>query len=87
MIMRKKKILPHKSTPSLSRATLTLYIIGMLILAVPLFYTVVEVGAQGTLSMVQIKYYAGALEHIVAGLTLLTAGCYLMERVARAQRK
>ena len=77
----------QKSSTSLSRATQALYIIGMLILAVPLFYTVVELGAQGTLSMPQVKYYAVAVEHILAGLTLLTAGCYLVERVARAQEK
>ena len=79
--------MPQKSTPSLSRATLTLYIIGMLILAVPLFYTVLQLTAEESLSIPQVKYYANALEHILAGLTLLSAGCYLVERVAREQRK
>ena len=85
--MRKRKRLPQKNTVSPSRATLTLYVIGMLILAVPLFYTVFVLSTQGTLSIPQVKYYANVLEHIIAGLTLLTAGCYLVERVAREQRK
>ena len=85
--MRKRKILPQKSRLSLSRATLLLYITGMIILAVPLFYTVIQLTAEESLNIPQVKYYANVLEHILAGLTLLSAGCYLVERVAREQEK
>ena len=87
MIMRKRKLLPSKATFPLSRATQILYAIGMAILAVPLFYIVVQLGAEDTLAIPQVKYYANALEHILAGLALLTVGCYLTERVVREQRK
>lgn len=87
MIMRKRKILPSQTHFSLSRITLTLYIIGMPIIAVPLFYMTMQLTAHGTLSIPEVKYYANALEHILAGLTLLTCGCYLVERVARETSK
>ncbi len=79
--------MPSKKSASLSRATLTLYIIGMLIIAVPLFYMILLLTAHTSMSVPEVKYYANALEHIVAGITLLTCGCYLVERVARERRK
>ncbi len=85
--MRKRKILPSKKSASLSRATLTLYITGMLIIAVPLFYMILQLTAHTTLSVPEVKYYANILEHILAGVTLLTLGCYLVERVARENKK
>lgn len=71
----------------LSRITLTLYITGMLIIAVPLFYTILMLTAHTSLSIPEVKYYANILEHILAGVTLLSYGCYLVERVAREKKK
>jgi len=85
--MRKRKITPKKETPSLSRATLTLYTIGMLMIAIPLFYIVLQLSTHVSLSAPQVKYYATALEHVLAGLTLLTGGCYLVERVVRTAKR
>ena len=83
MIMRKKKIFPSPKHARLSHITLTLYVSGMLVLAVALFFTVTELSAHTSLTVPQMKYYMTALEHILAGLTLLTGGCYLVERIAR----
>ena len=85
--MRKRKVLPKKEGFSLSRTTLTLYIIGMLSVAVPLFYLTVSITAKDTLTVPELRYYAAALEHILAGVTLLTGGCYLVERVVRASKE
>ena len=87
MIMRKRKILPSQTHFPFSRITLTLYIIGMPIIAVPLFYMTMQLTAHDALSIPEVKYYANALEHILAGLTLLTCGCYLVERVVRKSQK
>ena len=85
--MRKRRIPQNKTCFSLSRTTLTLYIIGMLTVAVPLFFLVICITAHDVLTVSQLKYYAAALEHILAGVTLLTGGCYLVERVVRAEQK
>ena len=87
MIMRKRKALPPKNSFSLSRTTLVLYVIGMLIIAVPLFYLIISLTAKDALTVPELRYYASALEHILAGVTLLTGGCYLVERVVRASKE
>ncbi len=87
MIMRKRKKSPSQKNASLSRATLSLYITGMLIIAVPLFYMILQLTAHTALSVPEVKYFANVLEHILAGVTLLTLGCYLVERVVRAEKK
>jgi putative Mn2+ efflux pump MntP len=87
MIMRKRNLLPQKKSCSLSRATLTLYIAGMLTVAVPLFYMILQLTAHSSLSVPEVKYFANALEHILAGVALLTLGCYFVERVMRAEGK
>ena len=85
MIMRKKE--NSTTSSALSCATRILYIIGMLIIAAPLVYTVLCLTSHATLLVHEVKYYANALEHLLAGLTVLTAGCYLTERVSRARKK
>ena len=85
MIMRKKET--STTSPTISRATRTLYIIGMLLIAIPLFYTVLCLTSHTALTVYEVKYYAKAIEHLLAGLAVLSAGCYLTERVARAKRK
>lgn len=87
MIMRKNENSSPKPSFSLSRPTHILYFFGMLIIAIPLFYLTVQVTSHATLTLREVKLYALALEHILAGLTLLTGGCYLVERVCRAVRK
>ena len=79
--------MPSKNTTSLSRATLTLYIIGMLMIAASLFYMIVQLTAHAPLSVPEVKYFANALEHIMAGVTLLSGGCYLVERVTRESKR
>ncbi len=79
--------MPSSTRTSLSRATLTLYITGMFIIAIPLFYMILQLTAHSSLSIPEVKYYANALEHVIAGLTLLSCGCYLTERVARENKK
>lgn len=87
MIMRKNEKNTKKTSFSLSRITYVLYILGMLTVAVPLFYLAFEITAKQTITVYERKLYALALEHILAGLTLLTGGCYLVERVCRASKK
>ena len=87
MIMRKNENSAKKTDFFLSRATRIVYFFGMLILAVPLFYLTVQVTSHTTLTLREVKLYALALEHILAGLTLLTGGCYLVERVTRAMQE
>lgn len=87
MIMRKNEKYGKKNTSHLSRITYVLYVWGMLIVAVPLFYLALEITAKQTITVYERKLYALALEHILAGLTLLTGGCYLVERVCRANKK
>ena len=84
MIMKKRR----KSSPSpLSRATLVAYISCMLIIFIPLFYMLICLQKDLPLSGLQLKYYASVLEHILAGIAFLTAGCYLIERIVRGTRK
>jgi hypothetical protein len=87
MIMRKNENSSVPSPSSLSRATHILYVIGMLTIALPLFYLTFEITAKDFLTVYERKVYALALEHILAGITLLTGGCYLVERVSRRIRK
>jgi hypothetical protein len=87
MIMRKRKALPPRKSFSPSRTTLVLYIIGMLTISVPLFYLIISLTAKDTLTVFELRYYAAALEYILAGITLLTGGCYLVERVVRTSRE
>ena len=84
MIMRK-----NEKTPSrlLSGYTKTLFVSGVLLILPPLFCLAAEVFSQATLLTGTARYYAKMLEHILAALTLLTAGCYLTERVARQNEK
>jgi hypothetical protein len=85
--MRKRKNIPSKKSLSLSKSTLALYIMGMLTIAVPLFYMILCLTEHVPLSVPAVKYYANALEYILAGLALLTGGCYLVERVTRASKE
>ena len=85
--MRKKNDSARQNGLFLSRATLALYIPGMLMIAVPLFCVIAKLSAHTTLSIPQVKYYANILEHIIAAFTLLTCGCYLVERMAREKNK
>ena len=87
MIMRKNENSSSKHPFSLSRATRILYVFGMILIAVPLFYLIFEITAKSSLTVYERKVYALALEHILAGVTLLTGGCYLVERVSRASMK
>ena len=87
MIMRKNENPSTLSSSSLFFVTRVLYVLGMLILSAPLFYLVFEITSKETLTVPERKLYALALEHILAGLTLLTGGCYLVERVCRATQK
>ncbi len=87
MIMRKKQNTSKKPHASLARATRTLYACGMLLIAAPLFYLTLTVTAKEALTVPECKLYAAMLEHILAGLTILTGGCYLVERVCREKEK
>ena len=87
MIMRKNENNVKKALNSLSRATRTVYVFGMIVIAIPLFYLATQVTSHETLTLREVKLYAAALEYILAGLTLLTGGCYLVERVARAMQE
>ena len=59
----------------------------MLIVAIPLFYLTVQITSEETLTVYECKLYAAALEYVIAGLTLLTGGCYLVERACRQKQK
>ncbi|MBO7341204.1 MAG: hypothetical protein J6U87_00835 [Clostridia bacterium] len=85
--MRKSPNSTSKATFCPSRATKTLFAIGIPVVALPLFYLMLELTAKQTLTVYECKLYAAALEHILAGLTLLTGGTYLVERVCRARQK
>ena len=85
--MRKKEHSSNQTTASFSRATRILYVIGLFLIGVPLFYLTFEITEKHVLTVYERKVYALALEHILAGLCLLTGGCYLVERVARARKK
>ena len=87
MIMRKNERSPRSPSFSLSRATRILYVFGMLIVGIPLFYLTFQITSEEVLDVYERKLYAAALEYIIAGLTLLTGGCYLVERVCRAKQK
>ena len=83
MIMRKNENPSSSPSFSLSRPTLILYVLGMILISIPLFYLCFEITSKEVLTVPERKVYALALEHILAGLTLLTGGCYLVERVCR----
>ena len=85
--MRKKENFSKKDARSLSPATLFAYVCGMIVIGIPLFVLAAEITAHASLTVRQIKEYALMLEHVLAGLVLLTAGCYLIERIARAARE
>ena len=87
MIMRKKELSSRKAAFSLSRPTRILLAIGLFLVAIPLFYLTFEITEKEILTVYERKVYALSLEHILAGLTLLTGGCYLVERVCRAKEK
>lgn len=87
MIMRKNKKTNNSSAFPFARATCILYLFGMLFVSIPLFYLTFEITAKEMLTVYERKVYALALEHILAGFTLLTGGCYLVERVSRASMK
>ena len=85
--MRKNKNSSSKAPFSLSGATKALLAIGMPLVALPLLYLTLELTAGQALTVYERKLYAAALEHILAGLVLLTGGAYLVERVYRARQK
>lgn len=87
MIMRKSPNSTSKATFRPARATKILFAIGMPLVALPLLYLTLELTAKQALTVYECKLYAAALEHILAGLTLLTGGAYLVERVCRARRE
>ena len=87
MIMRKNQNSSSKAPFSLSGATKALLATGMPLVALPLLYLTLELTAGQVLTVYERKLYAAALEHILAGLTLLTGGGYLVERVYRARQK
>ena len=87
MIMRKKEKSIKQIDLSLSRATRVLYVIGLFVIGIPLLYLTFEITEKHALTVYERKVYALALEHILAGVCLLTSGCYLVERIAREREK
>lgn len=87
MIMRKKENFSNRTPSSLSLSTRILFVIGLFLIGIPLFYLTFEITEKLPLSVYERKVYALALEHILAGLSLLTGGCYLVERVSRTREK
>ncbi len=87
MIMRKNDRLKKKNTFSLCPPAKKLLHLGLVLIALPLFWVILELERYPTLSLVAQARFGYMLEHILAAATLLLAGTYLVERCAHMLHK
>jgi len=85
--MRKNKRKSKKSGKKNTRYTKTLFAAGMMLILPALLWLAATVGALPRLTPHEARYYALILEHILAALAALTAGCYLLQRAAQSEEK
>ncbi len=85
MIMRKNENYAKKEAFSFTKFTKILFLAGIFPIALALFCLVIEVTAPPSFPLGTARYYGKMLEHILAALALLTAGCYLTQRATQAK--
>lgn len=85
--MKKNELFSQKTRLSFSSLTRRVLWLGYLLIAPSLFYLIYKITQSGEFTFVTAAYFGEMLEHVVAALTLLTAGAYLVERVARDVHK
>ena len=82
MIMRENEKKPSQGR-ALSPVTERVLAAGMILIGLPLFGVIVAVSDTPVLTAAAAARYGGMMEYLAAGLAVLTAGSYLVERVSR----